>query len=519
MEADAVESFSLMNAIHPSFLTRAAGVLIGLMALVPFSVCAADYSVVKVFAQLDVHVNGVTEGSDGILYGTTAGDGKSDFGTVFSIHRDGRALTTLKVFRGAPDDGAYPVTSVVEGPDGVLYGTTQGGGTAGKGTVFSIEKDGKKYRVIKNFLGGPLDGESPAASLVAGSDGRLYGITSAGGSTGHGIVFRLNAHGHDYRVLRSFDGFADGAGPIALLEGRTDGLLYGATAAGGIDDTRGGTIFSLARDGSAFTVLHAFSAANSAAEGLGISSLVQGLDGILFGTTSREGPTVDVPRGATFELNPDGTGFAVLPQAEPMTTPGHGGMPAPALGERHLITVAGDGDIYGTAVWANPSVIPFVILYVLTPAGAIKPAGFTASISGDHVPGLIAGSDGFIYGAFSRDTTYALFKIHPDGFDYDEFGIPPVPDGSPGIIAGGKGLFYGVSPDTGIGNNGEVFRVKKNGRDYTVLKDDFQELGTGDARFPTALLLGSDGALYGIGFGGTGSGAAAVFRINPDGTG
>jgi uncharacterized repeat protein (TIGR03803 family) len=43
----------------------------------------------------------------------------------------------LVVFDGF-DDGAHPLTPVVEGPDGALYGTTSTGGPGGRGTVYRL---------------------------------------------------------------------------------------------------------------------------------------------------------------------------------------------------------------------------------------------------------------------------------------------------------------------------------------------------------------------------------------------
>ncbi len=50
-------------------------------------------------------------------------------------------VTTLHRFDQT--DGANPAASLVQGSDGDLYGTTQYGGAAGYGTVFKITPNGK----------------------------------------------------------------------------------------------------------------------------------------------------------------------------------------------------------------------------------------------------------------------------------------------------------------------------------------------------------------------------------------
>src|SRR5271169_5744839 len=55
--------------------------------------------------------------------------------------------TPLHYFTNSPGDGAYPQGSLIQGPDGTLYGTTTAGGTNGSGTVFKINPDGSGYQV------------------------------------------------------------------------------------------------------------------------------------------------------------------------------------------------------------------------------------------------------------------------------------------------------------------------------------------------------------------------------------
>jgi uncharacterized repeat protein (TIGR03803 family) len=127
---------------------------------------------------------GVVEGSDGALYGTTQSGGPpgdifhpTGSGTVFKLNKNGSGYTVLHRFPGMAGDGAEPWAGLVEGRDGALYGTTLGGGTNNLGTVFKLKKDGSGYAVLHNFLNIEVDGNRPMAGLLAGSDGALYGTT------------------------------------------------------------------------------------------------------------------------------------------------------------------------------------------------------------------------------------------------------------------------------------------------------------------------------------------------------
>ena len=192
----------------------------------------------------------LVEGSDGVLYGTTYQGGSNNYGTVFKLSKDGTGNytihTALKSFTGS--DGAYPYAGLLAGSDGALYGTTASGGSSVYGTVFKMSKDGSGnytvHTVLKNFTG--ADGANPPAGLVEGSDGALYGTTANGGSSGYGTVFRLSTNGSGnyivHTVLKSFTG-SDGANPYAGLVEANDGALYGTTYYGG--SSGNGTVFRI----------------------------------------------------------------------------------------------------------------------------------------------------------------------------------------------------------------------------------------------------------------------------------
>jgi hypothetical protein len=72
---------------------------------------------------------GLTMDRGGNLYGTASSDHSTCCGSVFRLGRtaSGWALVPLYEFAGG-NDGATPISRVVFGPDGSLYGATELGG-------------------------------------------------------------------------------------------------------------------------------------------------------------------------------------------------------------------------------------------------------------------------------------------------------------------------------------------------------------------------------------------------------
>jgi uncharacterized repeat protein (TIGR03803 family) len=211
------------------------------------------------------------------------------------VNQDGSGYSVLHNFEGSwsqnSNDGLNPQGPLALGADGFLYGTTSGGGTNQAqnsqtgGTVFRLDADGTGFTLLHSFPDGTNDGTSPQAGLLLGMDRMLYGTATAGGTANAGVIFRLNPNGIGYTVLHNFANIP--LLPVAqsaLVQG-TDGLLYGTT----IQSQAGpGAIFRLKPDGQEYTVLHVFG--GFVGDGLGPQGPpFLSADGSLYGTTASGG--------------------------------------------------------------------------------------------------------------------------------------------------------------------------------------------------------------------------------------
>jgi uncharacterized repeat protein (TIGR03803 family) len=203
-------------------------------------------------------------------------------GTVFRLTTAG-VLTTLVEFtnNGASNKGSQPSAGLALGADGNFYGTTQAGGANGQGTIFRVTPVGALVTLVE-FTGntGANKGNTPYAGLIRGSDGNFYGTTQGGGANGLGTVFRMTQAGV-LTTMAEFNGTTTGSNPYAGLALGADGNFYGTTAFGGAGNV--GTIFKMTQAGVLSTIRDFFGGADSDRP---YGGLLAAADGNLYGATS-----------------------------------------------------------------------------------------------------------------------------------------------------------------------------------------------------------------------------------------
>ncbi len=237
-------------------------------------------------------VGGLTY-ANGVLYGTTSGGGPGQAGTVFSYDLDTGVETVLASFNNGAF-GGYPYWGVIY-KHGILYGANISGGNSRCrcGTIFSVNPITRKRRLLHAFL--QKDGAQPFAPLLdLGSS--LYGTTQFGGAYGGGTLFVVNAITGAEVVLHNFGLGIDGSSPQGELIDYA-GEIYGATFNGG---SKGyGIVFKIDPKTGVESVVYSFT---GQADGGGPSAGVTEKGGLIFGTTSyRGGPNAT---GTIFEITP-----------------------------------------------------------------------------------------------------------------------------------------------------------------------------------------------------------------------
>ncbi len=170
------------------------------------------------------------QANDGALYGETLGGD----GEIFKVNPDGTGFHV--VITSQQWGGDLPVGGLIQGADRMLYGAQSANSSDSfEGAIFRISTGGTNYHVL-HFLTQQTGHPISANGLLQGSDGLLYGTTASGGGVGNpGTVFKLRADGSGYSVISSFSTTGgDGTSPVAPLVQASDGLFYGTTSSGGV---------------------------------------------------------------------------------------------------------------------------------------------------------------------------------------------------------------------------------------------------------------------------------------------
>jgi uncharacterized repeat protein (TIGR03803 family) len=418
------------------------------------------------------------EGSDGMIYGTTTKGGTMDRGSVFRMNKDGSSYQVLHSFEISADDGQDPLAEVMEGTDGLIYGTTSGDGTALGGTVFRMSKDGKNFEVVHNFAGYPKDGSRPVGGLVEGADGLLYGTTSSGGSLFGGTLFAMHKDGSGYSLLHEFDG----GYPKCTLVQDTNGVLYGTTSGGGANFA--GTIFSWNTNGTGLEVLYSFGL--GAGEPNGPSAgLLLASDGALYGTgsSSGQGP------GGVFKIQRDGSGYQVLKSFSANGLDGYS--PFAGLAE------GADGRLYGTTQFGDVFQNGTIFRLKKDGSGYSVFQPFPADVTFfDNKAALFRGTDGSLYATVGGDLNF--------GFVYRlqfSFNLPPILANAIPAQTNtyGSGLSYTLPAETFTEPNaGQMLSYGASGLPPGVLFDgatrSFDGTPTSTGTYTVTLTATDDGA-------------------------
>jgi len=240
------------------------------------------------------------EASNGKLYGMTSNGTTPNEGSLFVFDIATNVITRLVSFTG--DNGSSPLTNNLLEIDGIIYGLTNSGGVNGDGVLFEYNITSSTYEVKYDFNTidpgiDPVTGAKPYGGLIKASNGLLYGKTNNGGVNNGGVLFEYNPTTEIYTKIYDFI-TNNGYQPRGDLLETSPGILYGMTTAGGVNGT--GVIFEYNINTNIYINKFEFDDANNTTGKYGFCKLLLADNGKLYGMAANGGANNN---GTIFEYN------------------------------------------------------------------------------------------------------------------------------------------------------------------------------------------------------------------------
>ncbi|WP_018615946.1 choice-of-anchor tandem repeat GloVer-containing protein [Segetibacter koreensis] len=440
------------------------------------------------------------QANNGKLYGMTNDGCDAGKGVIFSFDPTSSSYTKLKDFDGT--NGGHPQGNLTQARDGKLYGMTNAGGHGGKGVIFSFDPASSTYSKLKDFNGS--NGSNPIGSLMQANDGKLYGM-ARGGNVNAGVIFSFDPASFAYKKLKDFGSNESGSYVTGSVIEAKDGKLYGMTQSGGSSGL--GVIFSFDPTSSTFIKLKDFNGTD-AANGpsyLYYGSLIQANDGKLYGMTNGGGSSGYA--GVIFSFDPSTSTYKKLKDFDVT----NGSSPTGSLIQ------ASDKKLYGVTYYGGSSGGGVIFSYDPLSSTYKKLKDFDG-INGAHPFGsLIQASDGKLYGItyYGGSGSGVIFSFDPSTLTYTKLKDFRGSDGAyPGgtLMQATDGKLYGMTSAGGRTNQGVIFSFDPPSSIYAKLKD-FR--GSDGANPRGTLMQATDGKLYGMTSAGGRTNQGVIFSFDP----
>ena len=322
----------------------------------------------------------VTQATNGKIYGMSYDGGTDDLGVLFE-YDFATSTFNKKVNFGQAINGRYPLGALVKATDGKLYGTTIQGGNNDCGVLFQYDPYTHIYSKKIDF-DSIIHGHLPRAALIQATDGMLYGITQKGGINNLGVMFQYNPTTNTFVKKIDFDGSLKGSEPWGALFQANDGMLYGVTASGGLNNF--GVLFQYDIVTSTYNKKIDFNGINNGKAPIG--ALIQAIDTKLYGVTNEGGLN---NMGVIFQYDISSNNLLKKIDFDGATK---GRNPTGSLIE------ATDGNLYGITGWGGINDFGVLFQYNAGTNNYTKKIDFNGLNNG-QIPGkLIQASNGNLYG-------------------------------------------------------------------------------------------------------------------------
>lgn len=453
------------------------------------------------YAGKNAKSNDLVQASNGKFYAITYSGGTNNLGVLFEY--DPAVGTYTKTIDFNNVQGYNPQGSLVEATNGKLYGMS-GGGSSNFGMLFEYDFTTRIFTKKIDF-NGVANGRDPYGSLTLASNGKLYGITSIGGTNNLGVLFEYDPITNIYVKKVDFDGTSKGSKPNGSLMQAANGKLYGMTKEGGTSAF--GVLFEYDIATSTFTKKVDFNGSVNGKYPTG--ALMQASNGKLYGMTSDGGVNFV---GVLFEYDPATSNYVKKFNFQTATS---GSFPNGSLVE------ASNGNLYGMTALGGTSGLGVLFEYNVLTSSYTKKLDFNGTNNGSKPMGTLVKETGgklfaltFEGGASNCGVLFeydALTNAYTKRFNFSGHG-KLAGDQPQGAFVEVNGKLYGTTVNGGVNDMGVLFEYDPLYNSYTK-KIDFA--GTLNGSYPiSALMLAANGKIYGTASEGGVDGEGVLFEYN-----
>jgi uncharacterized repeat protein (TIGR03803 family) len=446
-------------------------------------------------------VGTLIQANNGKFYGMAYNGGKNDDGVIFEWDPV-KNYSTIKIDFKETESGCKPQGSLIQADNGKIYGMTKEGGANNLGVLFELDPTTNTYSKKLDF-NGTENGRNPYGSLIQTTNGKLYGSTSLGGEYDSGVLFEWDPATDTYTKRLDFNGPENGSWPSGSLIQADNGKLYGITSHGGTNNE--GVLFEWDPATNTYTKKLDFNQNESGYCPSG--SLIQTDNGKLYGFVHQDGETFI--RKLLFEWDPATNIYTkkyffdyAIKGVEPT-----GFLIQADNGKLYGLTSDGGLCNYGVLFEWDPATDTYTkkIDFNWAEDGA-NPEGSLIQAGNGKLYGMAGG--GICGVLFECDpTTYTYTKIH----DFNGGQNGGWPYGS--LIQADNGKLYGMTHNGGSDNKGVLFEYDPAIYTYNN-KYSFVGCENGCYPYGS-LMQADNGKLYGMTHNGGANGLGVLFEWDP----
>lgn len=477
---------------------------------------------------------GLCLATDGYLYGSTRQRGANQsYGSIFRFDPRNNSYQHIMYFNGT--NGAGSLAPMIQASNGMLYGTTDGGGAGNpQGVLFELNPSNLSYRIAVDidhrhgtgvrampwelngrilcttdqwgaWNAGTMFEYNPSTrsdrvimqlnyfgtgvdywgGFTKADNGRWYGAGSGGTNSGAGLICEYLPHLDTVRVIKRFDSFQHGRFVDYRLIKASNEKLYFCTRRGGLENE--GTMLEFDPKTEELNKVLDFGASTFGADPQ--QGVVLASDGKLYGLTDEGGSR---NKGVFYKYDPVFEEYEIVESFQGSNGERPKSIPIEVNGKLYFTTEYGGLFGYGVLHEYNPFLDSLrIVHHFIDSLTGNRPMGRLLKIDSNSLAGVcFRGGPRTLGGIFKYDISKDSVMI----LDWFESHNGSYPRG--GLSKDTNGNLYGTTYSGGQNGVGVLYEYNAS-NDSIIVRQHFSNSMTG-SRGMSRMINHPNGKMYGV---------------------